>query len=453
MIIEGSTTHDVQASQAKAKNAVERALIAAYDSARAQLAGRVEVAALRERAMLEFAKRGLPSRRVEAWHYSDLRAQMRELAPLADAPGAVAIAKIGAMLAPVEKDHVRAVLVDGRFIAQLSHAGSDGILMRPLDDVLAHGDAQMIDLLTAGDLGRDDSALALNSAFMRGGVVITVAPSLAVAPRIEIVSFETPGAPRSIFSRSMVRAGAGSRFTLVERRGAIAGARAQKNEALVLVCEAGAQIEHVFHRERMAEGDLHVCSLLASLASGSKLNSVALIEGGGFLRRQIFARFDGADAQLSLAGATLLRGQDHADTTLVVEHAHPRNVSREYFKHIVDDAATGVFQGKVVVAPHAQQTDGVMKSQTILMGAAAAMYNKPELEIFADDVTCGHGATVGALDPSQVFYAMSRGVPRREAEIMLLEAFVSDAIERSGDESMREKLTERVRLWLNERAS
>ena len=112
-----------------------------------------------------------------------------------------------------------------------------------------------------------------------------------------------------------------------------------------------------------------------------------------------------------------------------------------------------MFQGKIIVAPQAQKTDGVMKSQTILLGADAAMYNKPELEIFADDVTCGHGATVGALDPNQLFYAMSRGLPRQVAETLLLEAFAGDALERIEDASLREEMCARVNAWLEGRAS
>ena len=114
-----------------------------------------------------------------------------------------------------------------------------------------------------------------------------------------------------------------------------------------------------------------------------------------------------------------------------VEHAAPRGESREYYRHIVADEATGVYQGKVIVAPHAQKTDGGMKSQAILLSPTATMNNKPELEIFADDVVCGHGATVGALDPEQIFYLQARGMPRAEAEAMLLEAFGAEAIDAS----------------------
>ncbi|HLW92896.1 MAG TPA: SufD family Fe-S cluster assembly protein, partial [Roseiarcus sp.] len=145
-------------------------------------------------------------------------------------------------------------------------------------------------------------------------------------------------------------------------------------------------------------------------------------------------------------------GKRHADTTLTVNHAAPRGESREFYKHIVADEATGVYQGKVIVEPGAQKTDGGMKSQAILLSPAAIMNNKPELEIFADDVICGHGATVGALDPDQLFYLRARGIPEKEAEAMLLEAFGFEAIERVGDEHLREALRDKARGWLAARS-
>jgi len=124
----------------------------------------------------------------------------------------------------------------------------------------------------------------------------------------------------------------------------------------------------------------------------------------------------------TLAKAGLLDGRRHADTTLEVVHAAPRGESREFYRHIVADEAIGVFQGKVIVQPGAQKTDGAMKSQAILLSPEATMNAKPELEIFADDVVCGHGATIGALDPEQLFYLQARGLPQAEAEAMLLVA-------------------------------
>ena len=156
----------------------------------------------------------------------------------------------------------------------------------------------------------------------------------------------------------------------------------------------------------------------------------------------------GENAKVALGGLALLDGSRRADTTLQVVHSAPGGTSREFYRAIVDDEAVGTFQGKVIVAPGAQKTDGAMKSQAVLLSPHAQMNAKPELEIFADDVVCGHGATVGSLDPEQLFYLRARGIPKDEAEAMLLEAFGAEAIERVDDEKLAEALRASFRAWL-----
>jgi Fe-S cluster assembly protein SufD len=187
------------------------------------------------------------------------------------------------------------------------------------------------------------------------------------------------------------------------------------------------------------------------LAERAALDGFGYVAGGALVRRQIFVRLAGAEARIGLAGLGLLDGSRHSDTTLEVVHAAPGGESREFYRHIVADEATGVFQGKVIVQPGAQKTDGAMKSQAILLSPEASMNAKPELEIFADDVVCGHGATIGALDPEQLFYLQARGLPRAEAEAMLLEAFAAEAISRVADAGFAEALLALTRDWLARR--
>jgi len=187
------------------------------------------------------------------------------------------------------------------------------------------------------------------------------------------------------------------------------------------------------------------------LAARANFDTVCLTTGAALSRHQIFVRFSGEHAKASICGASLVRGRQHADTTIIVNHAAAHGESREIYKTIVDDDAAGVFQGRINVAPGAQKTDARMASNAMLLAEGAAMYNKPELEIFADDVQCAHGATCGELDDDLLFYIMARGLPRREAEAMLLEAFVAPAFDGVEDEDMRETLMERVRGWLAQR--
>jgi Fe-S cluster assembly protein SufD len=152
-----------------------------------------------------------------------------------------------------------------------------------------------------------------------------------------------------------------------------------------------------------------------------------------------------------LSGASLLKGRQHADNTLVIEHAAAHCESREQFRSVLDGQSHAVFQGKIVVNPHAQKTDAKMLTRALLLSDEAEADNKPELEIFADDVVCGHGATAGALDPGLKFYLMSRGISEKEAEALLIQAFVGDAIEGVTDAAIRDVLMNACITWVGAR--
>jgi Fe-S cluster assembly protein SufD len=166
------------------------------------------------------------------------------------------------------------------------------------------------------------------------------------------------------------------------------------------------------------------------------------------VRNQLFVRCEGAGTSLRLGGASLLKGRQHGDTTLLVDHAAGGCEARELFKSVLDGASRGVFQGKIIVRPQAQKTDARMMARALLLSDEAEADNKPELEIFADDVQCGHGATSGALDPNLRFYLMSRGIPEKEAEALLIQSFIGEAIDTVGHEGVRAALTAATEQWL-----
>jgi Fe-S cluster assembly protein SufD len=159
----------------------------------------------------------------------------------------------------------------------------------------------------------------------------------------------------------------------------------------------------------------------------------------------------GQHSNVRLAGATLLRGKQHADTTLVLDHAVANCTSQETFKTVLDGTARGVVQGLIVVRPNAQKTDARMSLGALLLSEIAEAYQKPELEIFADDVQCAHGATSGAIDEQLLFYLMARGIPRKQAEALLVQAFFGEALQQIGHESVREALIARAASWLSAR--
>ncbi len=229
------------------------------------------------------------------------------------------------------------------------------------------------------------------------------------------------------------------------------GSDYQVNAALELFVGDEAHVDHV---KIIGEGAdaLHVSTLAAAIGARARFNSFTFTAGGAVVRNQLFLNFDGEDTVAAVGGASLLKGRQHADTTLVANHIARGCQSRELFKSVLDDEAHAVFQGRIVVRPGAQQTDGKMMTRALLLSDRAEADNKPELEIFADDVQCGHGATAGALDDELKFYLLARGIPPAEAEALLIQAFVGEAIEGIEHAGLREALIDQVAGWLEARA-
>ena len=236
--------------------------------------------------------------------------------------------------------------------------------------------------------------------------MIEVAPGTVIAEPINLIHVTASPTPAAHFSRSALMIGAGASLRLAESSMSQTvlkrSARAKPTPVLSFHSAMGAKLAHTAMVTATAPGGVRLESVMVRIGARAKFDSFALVAGIGLVRRQMFVRFDGAEAEASLRGVSLLGGREHADTTLLVEHVAPGCVSRENFKYILDEEATGVFQGKIHVAPEAQKTDGKMLCKAMLLSDMAAMNNKPELEIFADDVVCGHGATCGGLDDRSI---------------------------------------------------
>jgi Fe-S cluster assembly protein SufD len=424
------------------KTPAEQALSAAYVAARGKLPG---VADLREQSFKEFEARGLPHRRVEEWKYTDLRALLREVAPLAGVPDAAAKAraKEAGLLRGI--DTRRIVFIDGVFVPELSDLTPEpGLTVTSMADALAKGDA-LVTQHVGKVFATDDVAVALNTALMGDGAVIRVAAGAQLARPVHLV-FAGGEAPASSFVRSLIVIEKGARVTLIEDHDSGA---TQVNAALELVAGDETQVDYFKLTQARA---LHVASLMASVGTKAHFNTFAFTRGSALVRNQSFIRFAGEHTQAGIRGVSLLKGKEHVDTTLLIEHAKGHCESRERFKTVLDDESHGVFQGKIVVAQHAQKTDAKMLTRALLLSEEAEADNKPELEIFADDVVCGHGATAGALDKGLKFYLLSRGIPEAEAESLLIQAFIGETVEEIAHEGLREALMAAAIEWMRERA-
>jgi Fe-S cluster assembly protein SufD len=424
----------------------ETALMAQFDALRGELPkggpGKGDVGkASREAAMAAFATRGLPHRRVEAYHYTDLRNLLREAAPLARLPSGKAGRSVeaGRFLGDLSAHEI--IIINGRLMdaANLASQLPKGVRVATTSDT-----APTI-------LDENDAVVALNTALSRETVTLEIAKRVKIERPLHIAFLQDAGAPQAVYGRLNVLVGEGASVTLLETHEGPNGIATQSNIGVEIAAGDGASVEHV---RVNAEGDkaFSLSSLGLSLGRGTSALSLNLILGSLVSRHQILARFAGEGAKLNLNGVGMLDGDRHGDVTLVVDHAVPGGESRELFKTAVDQRANGVFQGKIIVRPHAQKTDGKMMSAALLLSEDASMNNKPELEIFADDVQCGHGATCGALDDNLLFYLMARGIPRPDAQALLIRSFLGEAIEELSSEELREALGGLIDGWLMRRA-
>jgi Fe-S cluster assembly protein SufD len=425
-----------------------------FSVARDRLPGTDGVTEARRQAFEIFARAGLPNRRIEDWKYTDLRALMREVLPLAPAPDAAALKRAGA----ASKVHAIAgarqlVLVDGVFAPELSDLANldDGLSIRTLRDALETDGAQ----LQPEDLSSETSSamMALNTAMMTDGLVIMVAKGVALQRPLHIVHVASVAQPASMFTRSLVMLGKGASATLVESYIAVSGAKAyQVHDALSLAIGDDARLDHV----RLVEDShdaFNISSAVVTLGTRAHFNTFGMTRGAAVSRYQANIVVAGEHSRVETNGVNLLNGRQHADTTLLLDHAVPNCASREIFRAVVDDRAHSVFQGRIIVRPKAQKTDAKMMTRALLLSDHAEADNKPELEIFADDVTCGHGATTGALDESLLFYLRARGLSEKEAQALLIQAFVGEAIESIANDDLRELAISAAQRWLEARAS
>jgi Fe-S cluster assembly protein SufD len=431
------------------RTAAEEQLTSGWQDAKGRLPG---AARLRQAAFERFAKTGLPHRRVEEWKYTDLRALMRDAKPLAGVPDAAARERArnaGAALASIEARRI--VLVDGAFMPELSDLSDleAGLTIGSLAQALAQGDEAVMSQLGT-IVPSDDVALALNTAFMGDGVVIQVAPGVSLARPIGLVFFNSGTRPASVFTRSLALIGKGARAMLLESHEGATGAADQVNTALELKVGDDAHVDHV-KLTTAGAGALHVSTLMAAIGAHARFNAFLFTTGAAVVRNQLFIRFEGEGTVAGIRGASLLRGREHADTTLVADHIGRACTSREIFKSVLDGESRSVFQGRITVAPKAQKTDAKMAAHALLLSEDAEADSKPELEIYADDVQCGHGATTGALDDDLLFYLKARGIPAKEAEALLIQAFIGEAVEGIEHAGLRDALMDQVAAWLKAR--
>ncbi|WP_159079722.1 Fe-S cluster assembly protein SufD [Methyloceanibacter sp. wino2] len=431
----------------------EQDLLDLFEHAADALPGDAAIAAMRKSAIQTYAGLGLPHRRVEEWKYTDLRGALDSIPPLlAEADTSVSDADLETAIgkAFMALPAYRLVIAAGEFRADLSDVEDlrkAGVEIAPLAQMLESPPAWLAaSLEEAGGRG-EDVVIALNTALMTAGIAVRLPEGLTLQKPIHLIHLDAPGKAGSIYTRNAVVAEEGASATLIESFGTFGVSGIQRNVVTTVSLAAKSAIQHL-KLQREALETIHLNVWAANVGAEARYNAFHVSTGAALARNQVYVRFDGENAATDISGATLARGTQHCDTTLVVEHNVPACESRELFKLVLNDEARGVFQGKIVVAQDAQKTDGKQMSQALLLSETAEFDSKPELEIYADDVVCGHGATSGQIDEELLFYLRARGLPEAQARALLIQAFVGEAFEALDDETIGDAFTAVAAEWL-----
>lgn len=380
---------------------------------------------------------GIATKRVESYHYSDLRSQFSKAQSYGAAKANVSLADIKAhptIAAFDEAEYQSIIFVDGQLRQDLSDLGSSLIDNQSawIAENLAQADNQNhVDNLTRA-MWHDGICLALHKSSDKP---------------IHLIFANSGQSDITHFNRHYIELAANVSATLIESHINLDDSPSFNLHHFKFKLNKAAKLTHFVVNGENKKA-VNICRTDGDYADNVELNSSLLSIGGAWTRREGDLYCNGSNMDLKVSGAVLAGGEQHVDNTYIVHHTLPENISFQRFKNVIDDKAHAIFQGKVIVAIDAQKTDGQQMSQSILLSDDAAISTKPELEIYADDVECAHGATVGALDAEMLFYLRARGIPKKVAQKLLIHAFIAE-ISDDLPEALNIAADKLITVWLN----
>ncbi|MDF1625193.1 MAG: Fe-S cluster assembly protein SufD [Parvibaculaceae bacterium] len=401
----------------------------------------------RKAARASFADAGFPHRRIEAWRYTDLARLMDKTDWKPAQP------ETGAILPPEGRSNPfggieswKLIFVNGFFRADLSDLAAlpEGLEITSLGQALAAG-TKFESIFDATGPEAIGSLADLNAACARDGAVIRVKAGVKLEKPLELIHYTTKGDGYASHLRHIVELGQDASLSVLEAQIGWGG-HYLADRFMHVNLQARSNLTHVRVEDEDTQA-LHLTTLLAEIEADANYKATTLALGGRAGRMQSAIRFKGEGGNAVSDTAYLLRADQHLDTTMVADHAVPACNSAAQAKGVLAGRATGVFQSKVVVAPGAQKSDARQMSNALLLSRDAAMNAKPELEIYADDVQCAHGSTIGELDGDALFYLRSRGIEEPIARQLLISAFLAEVLENVPEELGREPLRARAENW------
>lgn len=402
----------------------------------------------RGRALAAFGERGFPSRREEAWRFTNLRPLTETFfapaRPASPSTGTLDAQRRGGVAFPTH----RLVFVNG---VLRSGAGElpNGVWLGSLKEALAQNLDWARAAIDPSDLAGGQPLSALNAALFADGFGLALDAGVTLDRPVEVIHIGDGRERVSIHTRHFVALAPGSRATLIET---FSGAGDYWTNSVAQLSLAGNSSLNYSYLQDESEKSIHLRTVRGALAKSSNLKHFSLTLGAHLSKVSIFLNL-GDGAAVDVSGAYLQRGDQDATHAVVIDHAEPNATTHELFKGVLDERAHGAFLGTIRVREGAQKTDAKQTSRALLLSDRAWVDTKPELEILADDVKCAHGAAVGDLDKETLFYLRARGIGEDEARRMLIEAFVLDAVETVESPALREHLASQVRRWLAREAA
>lgn len=390
---------------------------------------------LRKAAISRFAEIGFPTKRDEEWKYTDSAPIAKLNARLADQPGDLGEFDWTAHLV----EGPRAVFIDGHFSEQESDLSGlpEGCTAQPIQQALKSEDTALREVFGRHSPIKDGAFAALNSALFQDGFFLHVGKGVDVADLIQFVFVSSGRDQRAVFPRNVIIAEPESRVQLCEVY--VGAGTALTNVVTEVEVGDRARVEH-FKLQDECETAYHMAFLRVHQGSDSHFGNHLFSFGSKLMRNEIDARIDGENSHCDLNGLFVADGTRHVDCHTTLHHEIAHCTSWEMYRGILDHHATGNFLGKINVYPDAQKTDAKQSSSNLLLSTDASVNTKPCLEIYADDVRCTHGATVGQLDEEAEFYLRSRGIPQIQARNMLIHAFAEEVVEAIPVESLRNRV-------------
>jgi Fe-S cluster assembly protein SufD len=400
----------------------EQNYLAAFDARRADLRGAPRLERIRKAAIERFGSLGFPTTHDEEWKYTNLAPFLRTGFEPAAPIRAESIRDRLAAEPFADLKCPRLVFVNGRFAAELSSTSGieRGVTVRGIREA---------DVLLASVAGFEQNAMvALNTALFEDGAWIEIADGAVVEHPVHLVFVSANcGKPAMAYPRNLIAAGRDSQAEIVETYLGLDDGVYFTNGVTEIVAGDGSVLNH-YKIQAGNDAALHFGMLAVRQGGSSNFASHNIALGAGLARNEIAVVLDGEGAEATLNGLYIATGSQHVDNYTTLDHAQPHSTSHELYKGILDGKSQGVFHGRIIVRPEAQKTDAIQRNKNLLLSDGAVINTKPQLEIYADDVKCTHGATVGQVDQDAVFYLRSRGIALDDARALLTYAFTADII-------------------------